>query len=126
MYDFIIKFDPVKYSSRNFKAKLNHIPEDLWWLKSIIRCYLKINERDLRYVFGSAKKKYPFMSRVLLNYDANTKNLNVICLINDEKVCNKVFNAVDKILKLYQYNLDSSSNKIQDKIEKIRKNCKDD
>lgn len=96
LIDFISSFTPTP-KVKEFNVKLTP-PEDLWLLKSLVRCYLKNlrTREDERYVFGSAKKSLSFMSRVLFNYEKG--KLKVLCLLEDEKVCNHVFEAVNEVV----------------------------
>lgn len=73
------------------------IERDLWTLKSFFRCYALLCDKSIdRIVFGSSKKDTPCMSRILMSYE-NGK-LKIICLLQDKKVCDSIYQLVVKAL----------------------------
>ncbi|ACP49350.1 conserved hypothetical protein [Sulfolobus islandicus Y.N.15.51] len=94
---YIINFNPKRFKMRSYDMP-NKIEEDkivnyLWYLKTLLRCLLKLKNLQERYVLGSGKSSIPYISRISLNINQN--KLIVICLLEDDSTCDLIFKVIE-------------------------------
>ncbi|AGE71820.1 hypothetical protein ATY89_08615 [Sulfolobus acidocaldarius] len=119
-----MKYDPKSPKIYAIRVELgSNIERSLWTLKSFIRCYALLCNRDFdRSVFGSGKKDLPFMSRILMSYEPN--ELKIICLINEQEECDRLFNMIENALNYITIKENGSRNIIdRKKEEEILSEC---